>query len=266
MAESEGDKSSASVAVMGILGSRFEQTEKLGDIRSSKAEGEEDWTTVKKDDNFRKGIDVGIPVYDLKKKTVSVLYDPLAVTNQDLVNTGFDALSLILWEIEYVFGKGDNFQGQSFAKLRCIVINEDGLCDLSQTLLRDAQDPAAEFEKFHDPSMLLEVAAAFFEPPSCDRKSLTPDERRKAKEEQHRLDALRDTCEKLILLCRALSHHAVQADGEQLPAKNAAKAIAHMSAVAHALQERAREKGHVVSNIEHYMNLLEAPCTCSDAQ
>ena len=85
----EGSNSSASVALMGLVGSRFEQTEKLGDGKRAGSgdraaeESEEDWTVAKKDDNFKKGVDVGIPVYDHKEAVVSVLYDPMAVTNQD---------------------------------------------------------------------------------------------------------------------------------------------------------------------------------------
>ncbi|CAE8611860.1 unnamed protein product [Polarella glacialis] len=222
--EATGDAGhrAAGIALLSIIGSRFEQEEKLPEV-GVKPEPEDDFTEVFRASAFKLSQDVRIPVLGRRDgKLVFMLNDPLAVKNQDLVHTGFDALSLILWDILNSFGQPNNFQHEAFSSLNAVKF-ENGQYTLStNNKLRDEESPRNAFKLVNDPSMLLQVVQELIKKPPADDMEMT----------DHEIDRYEMKCEQLIRFNKALGHHILDDEDEELTSQGAAEALKDMRSVA----------------------------------
>ncbi|CAE8626979.1 unnamed protein product [Polarella glacialis] len=221
--EATGDAGhrAAGIALLSIIGSRFEQEEKLPEV-GVKPEPEDDFTEVCRASAFKLSQDVRIPVLDRRDgKLRFMLNDPLAVKNQDLVHTGFDALSLILWDILNSFGQPNNFQHEAFSCLGAVKF-ENGQYTLTVNKLGDEESPRNAFKLVNDPSMLLQVVQELIKKPPADDREMT----------DLQLDVYDARCEKLIRFNQALGHHILDDEDEWLTSQGAAVALKDMRSVA----------------------------------
>eukprot|EP00930_Biecheleria_cincta_P060182 TRINITY_DN45870_c0_g1_i1.p1 TRINITY_DN45870_c0_g1~~TRINITY_DN45870_c0_g1_i1.p1 ORF type:complete len:1080 (+),score=188.17 TRINITY_DN45870_c0_g1_i1:78-3317(+) len=225
---------SVSRAVLSILGPRFEQEDKLEEVEPARQDDDDGFRQKisKKQNAFKEGKDFSIPVLSRAGEVKHVIHDPLAVTHQDLVHDGFDALSLVLWDCLNNFGQKYNFMHKAFEAVKTVGTDKNVNCNIPKLMqnIQEEKEPAQAFQTVSDPAMLLTVV---------ERLSNGDD----ASHGKHGDDAddgwelcdlseLCELCKKLRDFCYALNHHILDDEEEQLKAPQAAKVLTDMLKVA----------------------------------